>query len=82
VLGNVRKNQETPGTKNQEAKKLGKSFVPKNRIPRPIFHDLIKLGAVCAKLYLFALANRRVLERQGHNRAFPLRTKTKLSHIV
>jgi hypothetical protein len=57
--------------------------VPKNdRIPKPLFYHLIELSAICAKLYLFALTNRRIPERQGRNRAYSLRTKTKLSHIV
>jgi hypothetical protein len=57
--------------------------VPKNdRIPSPLFHYLVELSAVRAKFYLFPLTNRRIPERQGHNRAFPLWTKTKLSHIV
>jgi hypothetical protein len=85
VSGDVRKNQEMPGTKSQEAKKLGKGFVPKNhRISSPIFNSLIKLSTVRTKLYLFTLADRRVPKRQGYSRVatFPLRTKTKLSHIV
>jgi hypothetical protein len=79
VSGNVCKKS---GSKTR-AQKSGKSSVPKNdRIPRPIFYHLIKLSAICAKLYLFALTNRRIPERQGHNRAYSFRTKTKLSHIV
>jgi hypothetical protein len=59
--------------------------VPKNnRIPSPLFYYFVKLSAVCTKLYLFALADRRIPKRQGCSRVatFPLRTKTKLSHIV
>jgi hypothetical protein len=57
--------------------------VPKNnRILSPLFYYLVELSAVYAKFYLFPLTNQRIPERQGHNRAFPLWTKTKLSYIV
>jgi hypothetical protein len=80
MRASARKRPQKPGSQ-----KLRKSFVPKNnRIPKPLFYHLVELSAVRTKLYLLALANRRIPKRQGCSRVatFPLRTKTKLSHIV